>query len=126
MFYQIVRLILVSSVLIVLTACDNESTNDNLINKVNSIDDSWINYEGDQENNNTMVQSQFIPYDPNKEYEVNYPTYIAYYDGEEFLTTIRHQETPATVETVEEADGVIVSYNKKNKNGMQMVDTDEQ
>ena len=126
MFYRIVRLILVSSLLITLSACQAESTNENLINKVNSIDDSWINYEGQQENNNTMVQSQFIPYQPDKEYEVNYPTYIAYYDGETFLETIRHQETPATVETVEEADGVIVSYNKKNKNGMKMVEKDEQ
>lgn len=125
MFTQIIRLLLVSSVL-VMSACQAESVNENLINKVNSIDDSWINYDGDQENDNTMVQSQFIPYHPEKEYEVNYPTYIAYYDGEKFLETIRHQDTPATVETVEEADGVIVSYNKKNKNGMKMVEKDEQ
>ena len=125
MFTQIIRLLLVSSVL-VMSACQAESVNENLINKVNSIDDSWINYEGAEENNNTMVRSQFIPYDPDKAYEVNYPTYIAYYDGEEFLETIRHQDTPAAVETVEEADGVIVSFNKKNKNGMQMVVTDEQ
>lgn len=125
MFTQIIRLLLVSSVL-VMSACQAESVNENLINKVNSIDDSWINYEGAEENNNTMVRSQFIPYDPDKAYEVNYPTYIAYYDGEKFLETIRHQDTPAAVETVEEADGVIVSFNKKNKNGMQMVVTDEQ
>ncbi|SDL32154.1 hypothetical protein [Lacicoccus qingdaonensis] len=125
MFTQIIRLLLVSSVL-VMSACQAESVNENLINKVNSIEDSWINYEGAEENNNTMVRSQFIPYDPDKAYEVNYPTYIAYYDGEKFLETIRHQDTPATVETVEEADGVIVSFNKKNKNGMQMVVTDEQ
>lgn|SRR5699024_1446246 len=124
-FTQIIRLLLVSSVL-VMSACQAESVNENLINKVNSIDDSWINYEGAEENNNTMVRSQFIPYDPDKAYEVNYPTYIAYYDGEEFLETIRHQDTPVAVETVEEADGVIVSFNKKNKNGMQMVVTDEQ
>lgn len=125
MFTQIIRLLLVSSVL-VMSACQAESVNENLINKVNSIDDSWINYEGAEENNNTMVRSQFIPYDPDKAYEVNYPTYIAYYDGEKFLETIQHQDTPAAVETVEEADGVIVSFNKKNKNGMQMVVTDEQ
>lgn len=124
-FTQIIRLLLVSSVL-VMSACQAESVNENLINKVNSIDDSWINYEGAEENNNTMVRSQFIPYDPDKAYEVNYPTYIAYYDGEKFLETIQHQDTPAAVETVEEADGVIVSFNKKNKNGMQMVVTDEQ
>ena len=125
MFTQIIRLLLVSSVL-VMSACQAESVNENLINKVNSIDDSWINYEGGRENNNTMVQSQFIPYDPDKEYEVNYPAYIAYYDGEEFLKTERFQDTPVFIDTVEEADGVIVSFNKKNKNGMQMVVTDEQ
>ena len=126
MFYKILRMVLVSSLFITVSACQSEATTDNLINKVNSIDDTWINYEGEQENDNTMVQSQFIPYHPEKEYEVNYPTYIAYYDGEKFLETIRHQDTPATVETVEEADGVIVSYNKKNKNGMKMVEKDEQ
>lgn len=120
------RLMLVSSLLITLSACQSEPVNDNLINKVNSIDDSWIDYEGNQDNNNTMVQSQFIPYDPDNEYEVNYPTYISYYNGEEFLETIRYQDTPATIEAVAEADGVIVSFNKKNKNGMKMVETDEQ
>lgn len=126
MLYKMLRLMLVSSLFITVSACQSEETTDNLINKVNSIDDSWINYEGQREDNNTMVQSQFIPYHPDEQYEVNYPTYISYYDGEEFLETIRHQETPMTVETVEEADGVIVSFNKKNKNGMKMVKTDEQ
>ena len=126
MLHRMFKLLLVSSVLVVMSACEAESVNENLINKVNSFDVSWINYEGTEENNNTMVRSQFIPYDPDKAYEVNYPTYIAYYDGEKFLETIRHQDTPAAVETVEEADGVIVSFNKKNKNGMQMEVSDEQ
>ena len=126
MLHRMFKLLLVSSVLVVMSACENQSANENLINKVNSFDDSWINYEGTEENNNTMIRSQFLPYDPDKTYEVNYPTYIAYYDGEKFLETIRHQDTPAAVETVEEADGVIVSFNKKNKNGMQMEVSDEQ
>src|SRR5699024_1499888 len=119
-------MILVSSLLISVSACQSESTTDNLINKVNSIDDTWINYEGEQENDNTMVQSQFIPYHPKKDYEENYPTYIAYYEEAQLLETIRYQETPATLAPGEEADGVIVSYNKKNKNGMKMVERDEQ
>jgi hypothetical protein len=72
-----------------------------------------------------MIRSQFIPYDPDKSYKVNYPTYVSYYDGEDFIKTERFQDAPVFIDTVEEADGVIVSFNKKNKAGMELVAEDE-
>lgn len=68
-----------------------------------------------------MIQSQFIPYDPNNKYEVSLDTYVSYFNGENFIKTELYQDTPDIIETVEEADGIILSFNKENKSGMQLV-----
>lgn len=103
------------------TQSNNVKANNNLINKVNAIDDSWTNYDGKQEHNNSMTQSQFIIYDSIQDYKVNYPTYVSYYNGENFIKTVLYKDPPGEIESVDEADGIIVSFNKKNKSGMQLV-----
>lgn len=129
MLHQFRKVFILMVMVILLGACNviggEEQTSDNLINKVNAVEDSWVNHVGEMERNNTMTRSQFIPYDPDKEYEVNYPTYISYYNGESFIRTERFQDTPAVIDAVEEADGVIVSFNKKNENGMKLVEADD-
>lgn len=111
--------------IIVLSACSffesSEPTNDNLINKVNAVNDRWVNYDGISQHDNKMIESQFIPYDSDKTYEVNYPVYVSYYSGEQFIKTELYQNTPNVIKSVDEADGIIVSFNKKNKSGMQLV-----
>lgn len=111
--------------IIVLSACSffesSEPTNDNLINKVNAVNDRWVNYDGISQHDNKMIESQFIPYDSDKMYEVNYPVYVSYYSGEQFIKTELYQNTPNVIKSVDEADGIIVSFNKKNKSGMQLV-----
>ena len=125
MLKRIIKLLAVVGLIGLLSGCsipeNNTTVNNNLINKVNAVDDSWTNYDGEQELNNSMTRSQFIPYDANKDYKVNYPTYVSYYNGEMFIKTVLYENTPAKIDTVEEADGIIVSFNKKNKPGMQLV-----
>ena len=111
------------ALIILLSACNGENnSNDNLINKVNIIEDRWVNYKGISENNKAMMQSQFIPYNPENDYEVSRDTYVSYFNGEDFIKTELYKDTPDMLNTVEEADGIILSFNKNNRNGMQLVE----
>ena len=95
----------------------------NLLNKVNAVENQWINYDGTVEQDNSMMNSQFIPYHSYKTYIVNNDAYVSYYEGEDFITTELHG-AESELATVEEADGVILSFNKDNKNGIKLVTTD--
>ena len=106
------------------TKTNDTPININLINKVNAMDHRWVNYKGISENNKAMMQSQFIPYNPEKDYEVSGDTYVSYFNGEDFIKTELYEDTPEIINTVEEADGVILSFNKDNKNGIKLVTTD--
>lgn len=112
--------------LLFLTACDSVSTSratsNNLINKVNLVEDRWVNYKGISENNKAMMQSQFIPYNSEKDYEVSRDAYVSYFNGEEFIKTELYEGTPDTIRIVEKADGIILSFNKSNRNGMQLIE----
>src|SRR5699024_5068641 len=126
MNHKKINLIIFLSVSLLIVGCDNISinhpSNDNLINKVNIIEDRWVNYKGISENNKAMMQSQFIPYNPEKDYEVSRDTYVSYFNGEDFIKTELYEDTPEIISVVEEADGVILSFNKSNRNGMQLVE----
>ena len=125
-YFKTIFFLCLCSFLLFLTACDNASTShavsNNLINKVNLVEDRWINYKGISENNKSMMQSQFIPYHPEKDYEVSRDTYVSYFNGEDFIKTELYEETPEIINLVEEADGIILSFNKNNRNGMQLVE----
>jgi len=122
------NLIIFLSVSLLIVGCDNISinhpSNDNMINKINLVEDRWVNYKGNSENNKAMMQSQFIPYNPEKDYEVSRDTYVSYFNGEDFIKTELYEDTPEIINSVEEADGVILSFNKSNRNGMQLVEID--
>lgn len=123
MSHQILNLGKLMLVIVFITACSNENLeNENLINKNNTVDDRWINYQGISENDKSMIQSQFIPYDPNNKYEVSLDTYVSYFNGEDFIETELYEDTPDVIHTVQEADGIILSFNKENKSGMQLVE----
>lgn len=120
------NLIIFLSVSLLIVGCDNISinhpSNDNMINKINLVEDRWVNYKGTSENNKAMMQSQFIPYNPEKDYEVSGDTYVSYFNGEDFIKTELYEDTPEIINSVEEADGIILSFNKNNRNGMQLVE----
>lgn len=125
-YFKTFFLLCLCSFLLLLPACDNvsttQATSTNLINKVSLVEDCWVNYKGISENNKAMMQSQFIPYNPEKDYEVSRDTYVSYFNGEDFIKTELYEDTPDMLNTVEEADGIILSFNKSNRNGMQLVE----
>lgn len=128
MLKRIIKLLAVVGLIGLLSGCsipkNNTTVNNNLINKVNLVEDRWVNYKGTSENNKAMIQSQFIPYNPEKDYEVSRDTYVSYFNGEDFIKTELYEDTPEIINSVEEADGVILSFNKSNRNGMQLVEID--
>ena len=127
-YFKTIFFLCLCSFLLLLSACGNvsttQATSNNLINKVNLLEDRWVNYKGTSENNKAMMQSQFIPYNPEKDYEVSGDTYVSYFNGEEFIKTELYEDTPEIISAVEETDGVILSFNKSNRNGMQLVEID--
>lgn len=121
------KLLILFCTILFLYGC-TENLNDkqeNLINKINAIDNQWINYDGLIEEDNTMVQSQFMPYNFKTKYEVSHDTYVSYFNGDKFIKTELYEDTPEIINSVEEADGIILSFNKENKNGIQLTKTDE-
>lgn len=88
MNYRLFKFSMYIGIIIVLGACNTENnSNYNLINKTNVVGDRWINYKGVSENDKSMIQSQFIPYDPNNKYEVSLNTYLSYFNDENFIKT---------------------------------------
>jgi len=89
MNHMILKICILILIILVVVSCDigtaNQSPNENLINKTNIVEERWINYKGTSENNKAMMQSQFIPYNPEKDYEVSGDTYVSYFNGEDFM-----------------------------------------
>lgn len=116
---KIFKLCIVIISILTISLCSH-TVNENIINKVNVVSNHWVNYQGISENDNNMIQSQFIPYNPKKNYEVSHDTYISYFNGDEFIKTELYEDTPEIINSVEEADGIILSFNKENKSGVQL------
>src|SRR5699024_6667551 len=101
MYYSLLRFIFFIGIILVLSACNTEyNSNDNLVNKTNTVNDQWVNYKGVSKNKKSMVQSQFIPYTPNNKYEVSLDTYVSYFNGENFIKTELYENTPDIIDTV--------------------------
>lgn len=109
--------------IIQLSSCNNQNIEKNLVNKVNAVENQWISYNGEVEFDNKMMNSQFIPYNSDEVYKVNNDAYVSYYEGEDFITTELH-DAESELETVEEADGIILSFNKENKEGIKLINKD--
>src|SRR5699024_11572057 len=97
-YFKTIFFLCLCSFLLLLSACNNvsntQATSNNLINKDNLIEDRWVNYKGISENNKAMMQSQFIPYNPEKDYEVSRDTYVSYFNCEDFIKTELYEDTP--------------------------------
>lgn len=70
----------------------------------------WINYSGEDDSRGHMARTDFISYDPKKDYSVTASSYVSYYYGEEFIKTNNYgHNVPLVIEKVPEADRLIVS-----------------
>ena len=115
------KLLLITTTILVMiiSACSN--SDGNLIDTGSVTEGSWISYDGNVVENDEMMTSKSIDYDPAKNYEINRSSYVSYYNGDEFLETIQYSEDPPmTLETVEEADSVVISFNKYNQDTIEL------
>lgn len=98
-----------------LSACGSGS-GDNLIDTGSLTEGSWMGYDGDAVENEEMRTTEKIDYDSSKTYEINRSSYVSYFNGEDFIETIQYNgEPPMTLDTVEEADSIVISFNQYNE-----------
>lgn len=109
----------------ILAACGSGGSGnaDNLIDAGSATEGSWVGYNGDEVEDEEMVTSELIPYDPNTDYEINRSSYVSYFNGDEFIETkLYGEDLPLTIDSVEEADGIKVSFNQYNKDAIELVE----
>ena len=83
----------------------------------------WINYKGEDDPRDHMVRSDYIDYDPEKDYTVTVASYVSYYYGEEFIKTNSYGHGgPKVIEKVPEADRVIISVEKVRSDELEFFD----
>src|SRR5699024_1217146 len=83
----------------------------------------WINYKGEDDPRDHMVRSDYIDYDPEKDYTVTVASYVSYYYGEEFIKTNSYGHGgPKVIEKVPEADRVIISVEKVRADELELYD----
>src|SRR5699024_12614154 len=89
----------------VLAACSSGSGNaDNLLDTGNVTEGGWVGYNGDGVENEEMVTSELIPYDPDTDYDINRSSYISYFNGGEVIESkLYGVDRPETIVQVVEA-----------------------
>lgn len=87
-----------------------ETKNDNGLLDLSNTESGWINFEGMLGGSSDYQTTEPIEYDSSKDYELTIGAYIVYYNGDEYIQTV--QESEGTIEQVEEADNIRVSYHK--------------
>lgn len=106
-----------------LTACSN--SDGNLIDTGSLTEGSWVSYDGNTVENEEMRSTDHIDYDPAKTHEVNRSSYVSYYNGEEFIETIQYSdEPPMTLDTVDEADSIVISFNQYNEDTITLTEAE--
>lgn|SRR5699024_9375173 len=95
-------------------ASENNEGNEenlNLIDNNEVTEGSWISSAGTEREDEDMVYTTKIDYDPNESYHLSHGSYISYYKGEEFIKTVLHEgENPIEIKKVEQADTIVVSF----------------
>lgn len=103
-----------------LSACGN-SSGENAVDMGSITEGSWLAYNGETVEDADMMSTDFIDYDPSQTYEINRSSYVSYFAGEEFIETVLYgEEPPMTLDTVEEADRIIISFNQYNEDAIEL------
>ena len=107
--------------IMLLSACSSDSGESGLIDTASATSGSWMGYDGEAVENDEMMTTESIDYDPSKTYEINRSSYVSYYNGEEFIETIQYSgDPPMTLDTVEDADSIVISFNVYNEDTIKL------
>lgn len=95
-----------------------------LLENASFIEGYWINYSGEDNPRGHMARTDFISYEPEKDYTVTAASYVSYYYGGEFIKTNNYgHNVPLIIEKVPEADQIIVSIEKQYTDEISLYDT---
>lgn len=109
------------SVLAVSACVSNSENAENLIEHDMIEHGLWVDYNGENTEDDDMRVTEAISYHPEGEYELNRSSYVSYYNGDEFLETVLYsEEPPMEIDTVEGADNIRVSFNSYNEENISL------
>lgn len=100
------------------TSTDESKSADvnNLIDKNDFTEGIWINQEGENMENEEMITSGIISYNPDSEFELSRTGYVSYYNDDSFIKTVLYdynESYPLSIETVQDSNNIRVSFNKR-------------
>lgn len=100
---------------------ENNSSTENLFDKNDIEEGYWIGQSGLEVENEDMVISNKIEYDPSINYSINRSAYVTYYSGDDILQTVLHdEELSGSIEKNIDADSIRISFDKKKLESFQL------
>lgn len=101
------------------------TTSENLFD-LNDIEEGyWIGQSGAEIQDEDMIISNQIDYNPKFSYFMNKTAYVTYMSDDEILNTVLHDDPPpVTVKDNKEADSIRISFDKKKLDEFELVENE--
>lgn len=94
----------------------------NVMDSIEVVAGHWINYSGEDDARGHMIRTNPIEYNSGQDYTVTTASYVSYFYGDEFIKTNNYgHDGPHIIESVPEADRVIVSFSESEKDTVQLI-----
>ena len=94
----------------------------NVMDGIEVVAGHWINYSGEDDARAHMTRTNPIEYNSGQDYTVTTASYVSYFYGNEFIKTNNYgHDGPHIIESVPEADRVIVSFSESEKDTVQLI-----
>lgn len=94
----------------------------NVMDGIEVLAGHWINYRGEDDARGHMTRTNPIEYNAGQDYTVTTASYVSYFYGDEFIKTNNYgHDGPHIIESVPEADRLIVSFSEPEKDTVQLI-----
>ncbi len=94
----------------------------NVMANIERVNGHWINYSGEDDARGHMTRTNPIEYNAAQDYTVTTASYVSYFYGNEFIKTNNYgHDGPHIIESVPEADRVIISFSEPEKDTVQLM-----
>lgn len=93
-----------------------------LMSNTEMVEGQWINYSGEDDARDHMTRTEPMEYNPEQDYTVTTASYVSYYYGDSFIKTNNYgHDGPHIIESVPEANQIIVSYGEPEKDSIELI-----
>lgn len=94
----------------------------NVMDSIEVVAGHWINYSGEDDARSHMTRTNPIEYNASQDYTVTTAAYVSYFYGDEFIKTNNYgHDGPHIIESVPEADRVIVSFSEPEQDTIELI-----